>query len=234
MSEHHWRAKQCRRIAAAVLVLGLTAQAEVSEPFGLPIVAAANSQLWNTWRELQAQMRDEKPVVARCRANPATCTSAAALQFIEIVQEGVRYEGLSRIGRINRAANYAIRQLDTSKLRGIRTNWTSPLDTLAGGAGDCKQYAMVKYAALREAGFAPDDVRLVILGIRSIAQTHAVAVVREGGRWVILDNRNLELVDSRDLRDYAPMFALDHRGVWEFVRPPGPAVAAKPCDKFVG
>ena len=215
-------------------MLGLSAQAEVSEPFGLPMVASVNSQLWNTWRELQAQMREEKSIVARCRADPDTCTSAAALQFIAIVQDGAHYEGLSRIGRINRAANRAIRQLDTSKPRGIRTLWTSPLDTLAGGAGDCKQFAVVKYAAMLEAGFAPDDVRLIVLGIRSIGETHAVVTVHEGSRWIILDNRNLELVDSRELRDYVPLIALDYRGAWQFVLPPGPAIAASPCDKFVG
>jgi predicted transglutaminase-like cysteine proteinase len=179
-------------------------------------------------------MQAEGRVIARCRAEPDTCTSAAALQFIAIVKEGENHEGLSRIGRINRASNYSIRQLDTSNPRGVLTRWTSPLDALGGGAGDCKQYAVVKYAAMREAGFAPSDVRLVILATRSIRETHAVVVVRERGRWVILDNRTLELVDSRDLRDYLPLFALDHRGVWQFVLPPGPSIAAGPCEKAVG
>ena len=234
MIGQHRRAKQTCRFAAALLLLGLAAQAELSEPFGLPTVAAPQGRLWITWRELQAQMQTEWPVIARCRAEPDTCTSAAALQFIAIVKEGEHHEGLSRIGRINRAANYSIRQLDTRNPRGVRTRWTSPLDTLAGGAGDCKQYAVVKYAAMREAGYAPDDVRLVILGIRSIRETHAVVVVREAGRWVILDNRTLELVDSRDLRDYLPLFALDHRGVGQFVLPPAPGIAAGPCDKAIG
>jgi predicted transglutaminase-like cysteine proteinase len=228
------RAKQTCRLAAALLLLGLAAQAELNEPFGLPTVASAQGQLWNTWRELQMQMRAEQPVIARCGAEPDTCTSAAALQFIAIVKEGEHYQGLSRIGRINRAANYSIRQLDTTNPRGVRTRWSSPLDTLAGGGGDCKQYAVVKYAAMREAGFAPDDVRLVILGIRSTKETHAVVVVREGGRWVILDNRTLELADSRDLRNYLPLFALDHRGVWQFVLPPAPGIAAGPCEKAIG
>ena len=234
MIGQHCRAKQACRYAAALLLLGLAAQAELSEPFGLPTVATPQGQLWVIWRELQSQMQAERPLIARCRAEPDTCTSAAALQFIAIVKEGEHYEGLSRIGRINRAANYSIRQLDTTNPRGVRTRWTSPLDTLAGGGGDCKQYAVVKYAAMREAGYAPDDVRLVILGIRSIRETHAVVVVREAGRWVILDNRTLELVDSRDLRDYLPLFVLDHRGVGQFVLPLAPGIAAGPCDKAIG
>ena len=36
----------------------------------------------------------------------------------------------------------------------MRDAWTSPFAALAAGAGDCKQYAVLKYAALQAAGFA--------------------------------------------------------------------------------
>jgi predicted transglutaminase-like cysteine proteinase len=221
-------------IEAALLLLGLCAQAERSEPFGLPSVAATQGQLWITWREVLAQIAAERPEIARCRASPVTCTSDAALRFIAIEKEGDHYQGASRIGRINRAVNLSLRQIDTGKPSGMRTRWTSPLDSLASGAGDCKQYALVKYAVLLDAGFSPDDVRLVILGIRSLRETHAVVTVRDGNRWLVLYNRTLALVDSRELRNYTPLFAMDYRGVHQFVLPPGPAIALGPCDKAVG
>jgi hypothetical protein len=36
------------------------------------------------------------------------------------------------------------------------------------------------------------------------------------------------------LRNYTPLFAMDYRGVHQFVLPPGPAIALGPCDKAVG
>jgi predicted transglutaminase-like cysteine proteinase len=38
--------------------------------------------------------------------------------------------------------------------------WASPLQTLGSGAGDCEDYAIVKYVALRGLGILPDDLRL--------------------------------------------------------------------------
>ena len=51
-----------------------------------------------------------------------------------------------------------------------------------------------------------------------------MAAVLNGGRWLILDNRSLALADSHELLgQYIPLYALDHRGVRQFV--PAPRVA---------
>jgi predicted transglutaminase-like cysteine proteinase len=37
---------------------------------------------------------------------------------------------------------------------GVTELWASPLTTFAAGAGDCEDYAIAKYVALRQAGMA--------------------------------------------------------------------------------
>jgi predicted transglutaminase-like cysteine proteinase len=209
------------RGAAALLLLGLTAQADMSEPFGLATVAAPQGPLWVTWRKLQAEIKAERPVIAQCRATPLECGSTPALQFIAIVDQGEGFAGLARIGHINRAANFALRAVGNVTPGAVHDKWKSPLAALTAGAGNCKQYAVLKYAALEDAGFAADDLRIVILQSRSRQQAHAVVAVRDDGHWLILDNRSLALVESRDLRDsYLPLYMLDQRGVRQFVRQP--------------
>jgi hypothetical protein len=73
--------------------------------------------------------------------------------------------GLARIGHINRAVNFSIRGIKNAP----PGEWTSPLAALAEGAGDCKQHAVLKYVALRDAGFSPDSVRIVIVGDNSLS-----------------------------------------------------------------
>lgn len=154
-----------------------------------------------------------------------------ALQFIAVVAEGAGYEGLARIGHINRAANLALRAFDGARSSDLHGKWTSPLATLAAGGGDCKQFAVLKYRALEDAGFAADDVRLVILQSRSLPETHAVVAVRNERRWLILDNRSMALVESDELLDrYIPLYTLDHRGVRQFVRPLNVAQKPAGCD----
>jgi predicted transglutaminase-like cysteine proteinase len=206
---------------AGLLLLGLTAQAEFNEPFDRLTVAAPEGQLSANWRTLQSTMQSEQVIIARCRAKPQSCTSPAALQFISIVKEGAEHHGLAQIGRINRAVNSAIRPANS----GVITTWTSPLAALATGIGDCKQYAVLKYAALGDAGIAPDDLRVIIVTTRSQPGTHAVVAVRHAARWYILDSRTLAVVESRQLIDYQPRFALDYRGVRQFIVPGSPHVA---------
>jgi predicted transglutaminase-like cysteine proteinase len=199
------------------------AQADINDPFGLPTVVVSEGPWWATWQDLQSQIQSEKHIIAQCRAEPNSCTSPAALRFIALVKEGDQYEGLVRIGRINRAVNFAISAVNNIT---VQTTWTSPLSTLAAGFGDCKQYAVLKYAALEEAGFAPDDLRLVIVKIKSQRNNHVVVAVRHAGHWFILDNRSLAVVQSTELLDYyLPLLTPDHLGVRQFVLPPGPKVA---------
>jgi predicted transglutaminase-like cysteine proteinase len=219
--------------ATALLATVFAARAGGDEPFGLPTVAAPHGRLSITWRGLRQQMQAESYVIARCRALPDACTSVTALKFIAIAEQGRTHEGLARIGRINREVNLAIRALSTAA-GAPPTKWTSPLETLAAGVGDCKQYAVLKYAALRDLGYPTDDLQLIILAIRSARRSHAVVAARHAGRWHILDNNTLHLLDSRSVDDYRPLFALDHRGVRQFVVPSRPEVAALPCDLAVG
>ena len=150
-----------------------------------------------------------------------------ALQFIAIVDEADGFKGRARIGHINRAVNFAIRAVEAGATGAARDDWTSPLQTLAAGEGDCKQYAVLKYAALQAAGFAADDLRIVIIIERRTGlAVHAVVAVRNDGRWLILDNRVLAITGAHELLDrYRPLYEFDRRGVRAFA--PRPEVVAQ-------
>ncbi len=141
-------ARRIFRAGATLLLLGLTAQTELQEPFGLPTFVVADGLLPATWEDLREEIEADRTIIARCRARPEDCSSPAALRFIAIVGEGQLHQGLARIGHINRAVNLSIRGIKNA----APADWTSPLTALADGAGDCKQHAILKYAALRDVG----------------------------------------------------------------------------------
>jgi len=205
-------------VAVIPVLLGLTAQADLNEPFGRPTVLSTEVSLSTTWQELRSQTQSEQRVIAQCRADPQSCPSPAALQFLKIVKAGDQYKGHARLGHINRVVNLAIRSVKAST---VQTPWTSPLEALAEGFGDCKQIALLKYAALADAGFSPNDIRLVIVKIKALHnEPHAMIAVREDARWSILDSRTMAIVESTKLLGYyEPELTLDHRGVRRFVQP---------------
>jgi hypothetical protein len=89
--------------------------------------------------------------------------------------------------------------------------WSSPLVTFAHGAGDCEDYAIAKFVALRLAGVAPDDLRIVIMHDTIRGEDHAVAAARLDGRWLTLDNRRMAMVEDAQVRNYRPTFVIDNQ-----------------------
>jgi predicted transglutaminase-like cysteine proteinase len=99
---------------------------------------------------------------------------------------------------------------------GVQDFWSAPIATLSSGAGDCEDYAIVKYVALLEAGILRDDLRLLIVRDIKRKTDHAVVAVRLGEEWLLLDNRMLVMLNAAQARNYYPLFVLDHRCVRGF------------------
>lgn len=191
---------------------------EAAEPFGGLTLALRDGALNDKWRAVEREIDDELLVIALCQENRERCASAAALQFLSIVDRASRLEGRARIGEINRAINLSIRPASDLALYGAVDVWTSPLATLAKGAGDCEDYAIAKLVALRAAGIDMDDLRLTILHDARRAEDHAVAAVRLDGHWLVLDNRRLVMREDTAFGDLQPIVSIDRGGVRRYLQ----------------
>lgn len=109
MKRRTFWAERIFRVLLALLPLGLTAQTDIGEPFGLATAVAPEGPLWATWTDLELKTKAEQVLIPQCRVDPHSCSSSAALRFLAIVNDGKQYEGIARIGHINRAVNFAIR-----------------------------------------------------------------------------------------------------------------------------
>jgi predicted transglutaminase-like cysteine proteinase len=180
-----------------------------------PLIDPRQTALSAKWLELQSRILTEQDTLAACRLRDDNC-SAAARQFLSIVEFGRVRQGRARLGEINRAVNLSIKPVSDLAQYGVADFWSAPLATLTVGAGDCEDYAVLKYVVLREIGIDPDDLQLVIVGDIKRKAVHAVVAVRLDEEWLILDNRMLVMVKAAEARHYYPLFVLDHRGVREF------------------
>ena len=181
------------------------------EPFGLAAEPAEGNVFAARWRRVESEIRSELQSVALCRAEPERC-SPAALRFIAIVDAGRKREGRARIGEINRAVNLAIRPMSDTAQHGALDVWGAPLQTFASGAGDCEDYAIAKFAALRESGFAEADLRLMVVQEAGSDSKHAVVSVRLDGGWLMLDSRRLAVLDEKSFQA-RPLLALQAHGL---------------------
>lgn len=197
-----------------------------AEPFGLPTALLTEGGLRDKWLGMQRRLADELVQLAICDGDREGCVSPEALRFLAIIDLGRAQEGRARLGQINRAVNLAIRPGSDLALYGQLDVWTSPLATLATGAGDCEDYAIAKFVALRQAGVAAEDLRIVVMRDLPSGEDHAVAAVRLDGRWLTLDNRRMAMIEDSDVRSVRPTFVIDQNGVSRYVDPPFVAEAA--------
>jgi predicted transglutaminase-like cysteine proteinase len=198
-----------------------------AEPFGLAASTLPAGGLRDKWGAVQRRLDDEMVQLALCEGDRDGCASAAALKFLDIIDAGRAREGRARLGEINRAINLAIRPVDDLAQHGEIDVWSSPLATLARGGGDCEDYAIAKFTALRRAGLAPDDVRIVVLHDTVRGEDHAVAAARLDGRWLMLDNRRMAMVEDADVRNFRPTFVIGEQGVMRYVDAPLSAEASE-------
>jgi predicted transglutaminase-like cysteine proteinase len=192
-----------------------SAAAAAPEPFGLKTVPVTYGGLLAKWNGVTADIRTETEVLAHCREQSAPCP-AAAQKFLAVIAQGRAHDGRARIGIVNRAVNLSIRPTSDLAQWGVPDRWSAPLATFTTGRGDCEDYAVAKYVALRTLGLAEEDLRLVIVHDLAMDEDHAVLLVRFEGSWIVLDNRWLTLVADSKMRRVVPLFVLAHDGVKRF------------------
>jgi len=180
------------------------------EPFDMPAKAVLPDEIAAKWNDLQSRILADERTIAACRLDEAVC-SPAARRFLSLVETGSKDERRVQLGKINRAVNLAIRPESDWAQYGFADFWASPLQTLASGAGDCEDYAIVKYVLLRALGRAEADLRLMIVRDDKHQTEHAIVAVRDEQEWLILDNRTMFIVSADDASYYNPMFVLEQK-----------------------
>jgi predicted transglutaminase-like cysteine proteinase len=205
------------------VALNMPMQARSNEPFGLFTFQAPAGLLRTKWSKVDSDIQAEAPALAACRKNPDRCTPATA-RFVAIITEAARHQGRAKLEIVNQRINSAIHYTSDFAQWGTADVWSAPLDTDGKGSfntglGDCEDYAIAKYVALREAGVAAEDLRLLLVRDTNVRLDHAVLAAREDGHWLILDNRWTKLMEDAETNQFMPLFAIDAQGVKLFAAP---------------
>jgi predicted transglutaminase-like cysteine proteinase len=187
-----------------------------AEPFGVFAFAISTGGLRQKWFALKEKLDDDMVQLALCDGDRDNCASPAALKLLAIVDQARTRDGRALLGETNRAINLAIR----AENDGAEDIWSSPLDTFQRGAGDCEDYAIAKLAALRLAGVAAEDLRLVVVRDTRNGEGHAIASAKLDGHWLMLDNRRMAMVEDDDARNYQPLYVLYHSAVLRYAGEP--------------
>lgn len=100
--------------------------------------------------------------------------------------------------------------------------WATPEEFMRAGAGDCEDYAIAKYLALKHFGWPPDGMWILLVMRLENKEHHAVLAVQNGKTLFVLDNLSrpayLLVPQETFMKAFVPLFALNERGFWFFTR----------------
>ncbi len=98
-------------------------------------------------------------------------------------------------------------------LYGVSEYWASPLEFLRR-SGDCEDYSIAKFFALRQLGIGNDQLRVVILFDRIRNIGHAVLAVYEGSEILILDSLSDAVLPHWRYKHYQPQYSMNETTRW--------------------
>ena len=208
---------------ATATAVDLQTDKKADGPFGLSTSMAPDGQIWTKWRKVADDIRAEEPALMRCLADNKQC-SAAAAQFSAIVLEARGQSGRARFDVVNQRVNAAIHYKSDMAQWGVADVWSPPLATNAAGSfdtgfGDCEDFAIAKYVALRAAGVSASQMRVLLVHDNLARMDHAVLAAQDDNHLYILDNRWMTAVEDNEVRQFTPLFALDDQGVKRLASP---------------
>jgi predicted transglutaminase-like cysteine proteinase len=183
-----------------------------NEPFGLVLFRAPEGTVWSKWRDLENEMKAEIESIDSCRIDSESCSLEAA-RFVSLTERALSADGAARIQAVNSAINESIRYQSDLEHHGMIDKWSAPLATLKSGTGDCEDYAIAKYVALRQLGIPAANLKVLLVRDTFSNQDHAVLAVRRDASWLLLDNRWSQMIESSASPRLMPLFALGEDGV---------------------
>jgi predicted transglutaminase-like cysteine proteinase len=195
--------------AAQVTLAAATAHSVGREPrypdlFGTREFKSADIAAFSKWTD--ALQRFEKQMKTAAAISPGAIRWKALLRQLQDKPPREQMEAINsffnRVSYIEDAQNY-----------GKTDYWATPVEFLSRG-GDCEDFAIAKYAALRALGFSPQQLRIAIVQDQIRNMPHAVLIVYSDAGNFVLDNQDQKVETISAVSRYKPIFSINSTGWW--------------------
>lgn len=111
-----------------------------------------------------------------------------------------------------------------SKNYGQNDYWATPVEFFSRG-GDCEDFAIAKYTALRTLGVPEERLRVAIVQDLQKNVPHAILIVYTDNGPMILDNQIKTAINADRVSHYKPIFSINRDAWWLHTKPAGSVTA---------
>lgn len=168
------------------------------------------------WTRVMAVAVAQTDAFYACDVTREAC-SAAALSWQKIIRSCLDLPPMEQLKAVNSYFNRWPYHLDID-VYGVSDYWATPGEFLKL-SGDCEDYSITKYYALRKLGIPVNDMRIVMLkdSIRNIS--HAILAVKLDGETYVLDNLSDLVLSHLKYEHYIPQYSVNEFYRWAHVAP---------------
>lgn len=171
-------------------------------PMGLPL----------DWQRVVALMPRQEGILAACGARPEDCPSDRILNWLDALESFRDLAPRVQVTKVNAWANAQPYRTDETNF-GRPDYYATPLEFLER-SGDCEDYAIFKYFALRALGFPEDSLEIVLVEHRRDRFAHAVLAVGLDDDVFILDNATDRVARQGAVKQYRPLASFTKTRAW--------------------
>lgn len=190
----------------------MTTAAIIPGVFGSVAIPMRNFPVAGRWAKVYREISD-------CADADACGKNGAILSDLAVRSRDAKF--LDKLVAVNRAVNTMIAYRKDEAIYGNLDYWAKPAEILARGAGDCEDFAILKMAALIEAGVPAQSMSLVVLQDSSRGVFHAILSVATQSGTFILDNMSNGVLRDGALKSYIPLYSFSTDRAWIHGAKPG-------------
>jgi predicted transglutaminase-like cysteine proteinase len=170
---------------------------------------------------------DAQPQWKRIMASASSRSASASSPWRDLVAGLDGEYPLRQLDAVNRYFN-RIPYAEDADIYGVQDHWATPEEFVRRNVGDCEDYSIAKYTALRAMGWSADSLLVVVIRDHKYKVNHAALAAKVDGQWYYLDNRASRVLKPSDVPFYQPVYALNERQLSVFVKArPNLAAAAR-------
>ena len=137
-------------------------------------------------------------------------------QLVDLLDSEISNESeLVKLERVNEFFN-RVPFIDDQTHWKIEDYWASPLEKLATNGGDCEDFSVAKYFALKKLGVAEAKLRLTYVKSIPLNQAHMVMIYfpEPDAVPLVLDNLNPKILPANLRTDLIPVYSFNGGGLW--------------------
>lgn len=148
--------------------------------------------------------------------------TASVVAWRDLLTRAASQPDAVKLRQVNDFFNRRIRFGEDSDIWGKQDYWATPLETLGRAEGDCEDFAIAKYATLKQLGIPSEKLRLTYVKARiggpqsSLVQAHMVLsyYAAPDDEPLVLDNLIGDIRPASRRADLTTIFGFNAEGLW--------------------